>query len=255
MSAPTALGGPSKLTLGDITIDVVFKDIKNIHLSVHPPLGRVSMVAPGRLNLDTLRLFAIARLGWIRQQRQKMQTQERETPREYLERESHFVWGQRYLLQVTEKATAPTVELSPRHLQLTCRPGTDAAHRQAVLDEWYRQQLRQAVTPLIDRWASVMGVQVRKVFVQRMKTRWGSCNPVQGHLRLNTELARKPPECLEYIVVHEMAHLLEPSHNARFQTLMDGFMPSWRHRRDQLNRLPVSHQDWAQGQGQAQSSP
>jgi predicted metal-dependent hydrolase len=246
VSAPTALGDSSTLTLGDITIDVVFKDIKNIHLSVHPPLGRVSMVAPRRLQLDTLRLFAIARLGWIRQQRQKMQTQDRETPREYLERESHYVWGQRYLLQVIEKAAAPTVALTPRHLQLTCRPGTDETHRQAVIDEWYRQQLKQAVGPLIARWESVMGVRVRKVFVQRMKTRWGSCNPAQGHLRLNTELARKPSECLEYIVVHEMAHLLEPAHNARFHTLLDGFMPSWRQLRDQLNRMSLSHQDWTQ---------
>lgn len=242
----------NRLTLGDITIDVVFKDVQNIHLSVHPPLGQVRMVAPQRLQLDTLRLFAIHRLGWIRQQRQKLQSQERETPREYLERESHYVWGQRYLLQVIEKAAAPTVALTPRHLQLTCRPGTDTANRQAILDEWYRQELRQAAGPLIDRWASVMGVQVRKVFVQRMKTRWGSCNPVQGHVRLNTELACKPPECLDYIVVHEMAHLLEPSHNARFHALLDGFMPSWRQRRDQLNRLPVRHQEWAAA---PQSSP
>ncbi len=124
------------------------------------------------------------------------------------------------------------------------RPGTDEKHRQVVIEEWYRKQLKTAMPSLIAKWEPLIGVKVNRFFVQRMKTKWGSCNPDAGNIRLNAELTKKPPECLEYIVVHEMAHLLEPTHNARFRALMDRFMPKWQFYIDQLNQLPVSHQDW-----------
>jgi predicted metal-dependent hydrolase len=234
-----------ELTLGDIAIDVVFKDIKNVHLSVYPPEGRVRMAAPARMNLDTLRIYAISKLGWIRDQQRKLRGQARETEREYLDRESHYVWGERFLLTVLEQEAAPSVTLQHRRLLLSVRPGSSPEHRQAVIDAWYRAQLRQAAAPLIANWETVMGVRVAQVHVQRMKTRWGSCSPARASIRLNTDLAKKPPRCLEYIVAHEMTHLLEPSHNARFVALMDQFMPAWRHHRDLLNRLPLGHEDWA----------
>ncbi len=233
-----------QIELGDITVDVVLKEIKNIHLSVYPPAGRVRISAPSRMDLDTIRVFAISRLDWIRQQRARMQEQARETPREYLDRESHYVWGKRYLLQVIEADGAPSVELRHSWLHLKVRPGADQAKRQAVMEAWYRQQIRQAAPPLIARWEGLMGVHVARFFVQQMKTRWGSCNPDARHIRLNTELAKKPPVCLEYIVVHEMAHLLELTHNARFVALMDQWLPNWQFYRAQLNRLPVRHEDW-----------
>ena len=233
-----------QLQLGDITVDVVLKDIKNVHLSVYPPAGRVRIAAPERMDLDTIRVFAISKLGWIKEQQTKLQEQARESPREYLNRESHYVWGRRHLLTITEVNAPPAVEIEHNRMFLHVRPGTDESRRQAIVEAWYREQLKSAVPPLIARWEPVMGVKVARFFVQRMKTRWGSCSPDTRSIRLNTELAKKPPECLEYIVVHEMTHLLEPTHNARFISLIDGFMPQRKFYRDQLNRLPVRHENW-----------
>jgi predicted metal-dependent hydrolase len=222
----------------------MFKDIKNVHLSVHPPTGRVRISAPLRMSLDNIRVFAISKLGWIKQQQKKLQEQQRETPREYLDRESHYVWGKRYLLEVIEIDQPPSIELKHNRMLLRVRPDTDENRRQVLVEGWYREQLKNAVPPLIARWEPLMGVKANRFFVQRMKTKWGSCNPDAGNIRLNTELAKKPQECLEYIVVHEMAHLLEPTHNDRFKALMDRFMPKWQFFLDRLNRLPVSHEDW-----------
>lgn len=235
----------TQIAFGAITVDVVLKDIKNIHLSVYPPSGRVRISAPSRMSLDTIRVFAISRLGWIKQQQQKLQEQERETPREYLGRESHYVWGKRYLLSVIEGHEVPSVALQHSRLLLRVRPGTDTQKKQAIVEAWYRWQLKQTVPPLIARWEPLMGIKIERFFVQRMKTKWGSCNHRARTLRLNTELAKKPRECLEYIVVHEMTHILAPTHNARFVVMMDQFMPQWRFYREQLNRLPVHHEDWA----------
>lgn len=234
----------AQLQLGDITVDVVRKEIKNVHLSVYPPTGRVRISAPLRMDLDTIRIFAISKLDWIKSQQRKLREQEREAPREYLERESHYVWGKRYLLKLVEVEAAPTVTLRHNKLLMQCRPGTSIDKRQAILDEWYRAQLKEAVPPLIAKWAPLMGVTVARFFVQRMRTRWGSCSPATGSIRLNSELAKKPAECLEYIVVHEMVHLLEPTHNDRFLALLEQFMPKWRFYRDELNRLPVRHEEW-----------
>jgi len=224
---------------------VVFKDIKNVHLSVHPPTGRVRISAPSRMSIDTIRVFAISKLGWIKQQQRKLQEQDRETTREYLDRESHYVWGKRYLLTVSESNQAPSVELKHSRMLLRVRPGTDERLRHTIVEGWYREQLKNVAPPLIAKWEPLLGVKVERFFVQRMKTKWGSCNSGACHIRLNTELAKKPIECLEYIISHEMTHLLEPTHNARFRALMDRFMPKWQFYHDQLNRLPVSHEDWA----------
>lgn len=235
----------AQVQLGDVVADVVRKEIKNVHLSVHPPTGRVTISAPSHLSLDTIRVFAVSKLGWIRQQQQKLLEQEREAPREYLDRESHYVWGKRFLLRVIEGELAPTVELSHTRLLLRTRPGWDQAKKQELLEAWYREQLKAAIPPLLARWERLMGVKVKRFFVQRMKTKWGSCNPRTRTIRLNTDLAKKPRECLDYIVVHELVHLLEPTHNARFVALMDQFLPKWQGRRQELNRLPVRHESWA----------
>lgn len=235
----------SRIELGDITVDVVLKDIKNVHLSVHPPAGHVRISAPKRMSLDTIRVFALSKLDWIRRQQAKLREQERETPREYVERESHYVWGKRYLLTVTESDEPPAIELKHSRMLLRVRPGTGEGKREALVEEWYRERIKAAVPPLLDRWQPLMGVKVERFFVQRMKTRWGSCNHRARTIRLNTELAKKPPECLEYIVVHELVHLLEPTHNARFVALMDRFLPKWQFHREVLNRLPVRRETWS----------
>lgn len=235
----------SHLKLGDIALDVVLKDIKNVHLSVYPPTGRVRISAPKRMSIDTIRVFAISKLDWIKQQQTKLREQERETPRDYVDRESHSVWGKRYLLTVCESDEPPSVELQHSRLLLRVRPRTDADKRQALIENWYRAQLKQAVPPLLTRWQPRLGVRVERFFVQRMKTRWGSCNHTAGTIRLNTELAKKPAECLEYILVHELVHLLEPTHNARFVAMMDRYMPNWQFHRQVLNRLPVRQEKWS----------
>ncbi len=233
----------AELVLGDVTIDVIKKDIKNVHLSVHPPSGRVRMSAPAHMKTDTLRVFAITKLGWIRQQQRKIRAQERESPREYLERESHYVWGRRYLLNIRERDASPAIDFG-RRLVMWVRPGTGMDARQALLESWYRQQLKADAVPVIAKWQRRLGVSPTRFHVQRMRTKWGSCSPRAGSIRLNTELAKKPIECLEYIVVHELLHLLEPTHNQRFVSLMDKWMPKWPVYRDRLNRLPVRHESW-----------
>ncbi len=233
-----------QIQVGDISVDVIFKDIKNVHLSVHPPTGRVRISAPQRISLDTLRVYIIAKMDWIKRHQSKMQAQERETPREYIDRESHYVWGRRYLLMVNEAKRVPSVELKHNQMLLTIRPGSDLKKREAIVAAWYREQVRTAATPYIEKWEPLIGVKAEQLHIQRMKTRWGSCNPRRGSIRLNSELGKKPRECLEYVVVHELIHLLEPTHNARFYTLMEKFMPNWKHLRDELNRSPLSHVEW-----------
>jgi predicted metal-dependent hydrolase len=232
------------IDLGGITVEVVKKDIKNVHLSVYPPSGRVRISAPLRMKLDTIRVFAISKLVWIRQQQKKLREQERETSRDYVDRESHYVWGSRYLLEIVETGGAAGVELRHNKMRLHVRPDTTHEAKQHILEEWYRNQLKEAVPPLIPKWERLIGVRVGRLFVQRMKTKWGSCNPTSNSIRLNTELAKKPAECLEYIFVHEMLHLIEPTHNSRFISLIDQFMPKWQFFRETLNRLPVRHESW-----------
>ncbi len=234
----------TQIKLGEIVADVVLKDIKNVHLSVYPPTGKVRISAPMRMDLDTIRVYALSKLGWIKRQQEKLRAQERETPREFLDRESHYVWGKRYLLKVVKEDSAPTVVLEHGRMLLQVRPGTTEGSRQAILDKWYRDQLKDSLPPLLEKWELIIGERVERYFIRAMKTRWGSCTPAKRSIRLNTDLAKKPRECLEYVVVHEMVHFLERSHNNRFVSLMDGFMPNWRFHRDVLNRLPVRHENW-----------
>ncbi len=234
----------AQIQLGDIALEVRRKDIKNVHLSVHPPAGRVSVSAPARMSLETIRVFAIAKLPWIRQQQRKMQQQDRETPREYLDRESHYVWGRRCLLKVIEHDGSPSINLVHNQLRLFVRPHTQKAKYAEAIQVWYRELIRQEAEELLIRWEPRLGVKSNHLYIQHMKTRWGSCNSESGNIRLNTELAKKPRECLEFVLVHELIHLIEPTHNANFLKLMDQYLPRWQERRQTLNRLPVRHEEW-----------
>jgi len=245
----------SQIKLDDIAVDVVLKDIKNMHLSVYPPTGRVRISAPKRMSMDAIRVFAISKLGWIRKQQAKLTQQERETPRQYVDRESHYVWGKRYLLAVSESEERPSIELNHSRMLLRVRPRTGRDKRRSIVEGWYREQLKKAVPPLLARWQPLLGVRVERFYVRRMKTKWGSCNPLKGSIRLNTDLAKKPPECLEYVVVHELAHMLERTHNAGFVAVMDRFLPQWRMRREQLDRLPVREEEWVIEPSERQSTP
>lgn len=234
-----------RLEVGSISVEVVRKDIKNLHLGVYPPSGRVRVAAPLHLDDDAVRLAVVTRLGWIRRRRREFEHQERQSQRELVTGESHYFRGRRYRLSVVEHDGAPWVRiLGKSQLELTVRMGSDRAKRAAVLEGWYRSQVLEEAHDLLKPWASRLGVVVNDLRVRRMKTRWGSCNADAGRVWLNTELAKKPPKCLEYILVHEMAHLLERRHTDRFRALMDRFMPSWRLHRDELNRAPLAHENW-----------
>lgn len=233
------------IQLGDITIAMTRKDIKNVHLSVHPPSGRVTLVAPLATRPEVARAYAASKIGWIRDQQAKLLGQARETPRQFVERESHYLWGRRYLLSLVEKDVKPFVRLDHRRITLTVRPGSSPAKREEVIQEWHRALLHEAVPPLIRKWEAKLGVEVAGYFLQRMKTKWGSCNSRHRNIRLNTELVKKPRDLLEYVVLHEMVHLIEPKHSERFVALMTEYYPAWREARAELNELPLAAEVWA----------
>jgi predicted metal-dependent hydrolase len=237
---------PETIQFGDISILVHRKDIKNVHLSVHPPDGRVSLAAPLATRLDVARAYAISKLGWIREQRRKLASQTRETPRRYITRESHYLWGRRHLLEVIERNEKPSVTADHKRITLTVRPGSSESKRAEVMHNWHKSLLHDAVPPLIHKWEKRLGVSVHGYFLQRMKTKWGGCNHRAGHIRLNTELVKKPKELLEYVIVHEIAHLLEPTHSDRFVAILDRHYPTWREARSELNELPLAAENWSQ---------
>jgi predicted metal-dependent hydrolase len=232
------------LTVRGINVDVVYKDIKNLHIGVYPPLGRVRVAAPRRLDEEHIRLAVIQRLSWIRRQRKQLQDAARQSPREMVTGESHYVWGVRHRLKVVERPGHPHVELDGERLLLYVPESTDTPARLKLLRVWQRRQLRLAIPAFIETWEPAIGRTVPRWSIQRMKTKWGSCSRENGHIRFNLELAKKHPRCLEYIVVHEMAHLLERGHGERFTKLMDGFLPDWRSRRDELNDAPLADERW-----------
>jgi predicted metal-dependent hydrolase len=232
------------IQLGEFSILVTRKAIKHVHLSVHPPSGRVTLVAPLGTRLDVARAYAISKLGWIREQQSKLRNQAREAPRKFVERESHYLWGRRHLLSIVYREIKPFVSLDHRRITLTVRPGSGAQKRADVLHEWHKTLLHQAVSHLIEKWEPKLKVTVAGYFLQRMKTKWGSCNHKEGHIRLNTELVKKPKDLLEYVMVHEMVHLIEPKHSDRFLTILGEHYPTWREARAELNELPLTAEIW-----------
>lgn len=232
------------IQLGEIAIALTRKDIKNVHLSVHPPAGRVTLVAPLNTRLEVARAYAISKLGWIRQQQEKQKGQMRETPRRFITRESHSIWGQRHLLDVVYRAAKPSVSLDHKRITLSARPGCNFEKRAEIMHEWHKSLLHAVVRPLIEKWQPKLQVKVHGYFLQRMKTKWGSCNYHAGKIRINTELVKKPKDLLEYVIVHEMVHLREPTHGERFIAILQEHYPSWREARAELNALPLTAEVW-----------
>jgi len=228
-----------------IPVEVIRKDIKNLHVGVYPPTGRVRVAAPLSLADEAIRLAVISRLGWIRRQHVAFDQQDRQSRRELVSGESHYFQGRRYRLDVIEHDDPPTGAVrNNRTIELRVRPGTPPGKRDEVLQRWYRGGLRAQIPPLVAKWEPRVGVTVAHVRIRKMKTRWGSCSAASSCLWFNLELAKKPTTCLEYVVVHEMVHLLELRHSGRFRELMDTLMPTWRLLRDELNRAPLVHEEW-----------
>ena len=234
-----------QITVNDLVVDVVRKNIKNLHLAVYPPNGRVRVAAPLLVDDEAVRLAVVSKLAWIRRQQIKFANQERQSKREYISGESHYFQGKRYLLNVVYQHGTPKVDVrNNTEIDLFVRPGSNLSQREHVMLLWYRKQLRRAALPLLAKWEVIIGVQASDWRIKQMKTKWGSCNIEATRIWLNLELIKKPSRCLEYIIVHELVHLLERRHNDRFMALMDRFMPSWRLLRDELNREPLAHADW-----------
>lgn len=232
------------IRLGGLAIVVTRKSVKHVHLTVHPPNGRVTLVAPIGTRLEVARAYAISKLGWIRDQQARLHAQAREAPRRFVTRESHFLWGKRYLLSVRERDQKPTVTVDHLRITLTIRPGSDTEKREAVMHEWHKALLHAVVPKLIRKWEPRLGVEVTAYYLQRMKTRWGSCNHRAGTVRLNTELVKKPRELLEYVIIHEMLHLRVATHSTRFLELLNEHFPGWREARQELNALPLVAERW-----------
>ena len=234
-----------QITVNGLVVDVFRKRIKNLHLAVYPPNGRIRVAAPLRVDDEAVRLAVISRLAWIKRQQAKFEGQERQSAREYVSGESHYYQGNRYLLNVVCHDAPPrVVSRNKTTLDLLVRTRSDTAQRERVLLAWYRKQLKEMVPPLIAKWKAIIGVEVADWGVKQMKTKWGSCTIEAWRIWLNLELIKKPAHCLEYIVVHEMVHLLERHHNDRFIAYMDQFMPQWRFLRDELNKAPAGHATW-----------
>lgn len=237
--------GRSHIEIRGIAVEIVRKDIKHMHLGVYPPDGRVRVAAPLRLDDDAVRLAVISRLGWIRRKRSEFEGQDRQSWREFVTGESHYFEGRRYRLDVVvSKATTGIRLRNNAWMEMRVRPDTGRDAREAMLYRWYRARLRERIPDMVAKWEPRIGVAVDDWQVRRMKTRWGGCNPEARRIWFNSELAKKPVSCLEYVVVHEMVHLIERGHNERFRSILDRVMAGWRMRRSELNRAYLADEDW-----------
>ncbi|MEA5097904.1 MAG: SprT family zinc-dependent metalloprotease [Burkholderiaceae bacterium] len=233
------------IKVSGIMVEVVRKDIKNLHLGVYPPNGRVRVAAPLVVSNEAVRLAVIDKLGWIKRQKAKFVEQPRQSQREMVNGESHYFLGRRYRLRVHELDAPPKVAIRGiASLDLFVRPDSEAVQREAVLLRWYREQLKLLIPSVLEKWQPLLGVEATAWGIKKMKTKWGSCNPKTKRIWLNLELAKKPEDCIEYIVVHELVHLLERQHNGRFIALMDRFLPHWRSLKEELSRLKLGYEDW-----------
>lgn len=235
-----------QIEVSGIIVEIIRKKIKNLNIGVYPPEGRVRVAAPSRMSMDAIRLALAGRVEWIRKHQAKFAGRERLSPREYSTGETHYYLGKRYRLNVLLTEGRPSVQIRYSTIELHIPPESSVAYREALLYHWYRIQLKEQVPELLAKWESIIGVQAADWGVKRMKTKWGTCNITGRRIWLNLELIKKPVVCLEYIIVHELMHLLERLHNDRFNALMDKFMPLWRQSREELNRSPLGHEEWGE---------
>jgi predicted metal-dependent hydrolase len=233
------------IELAGLHIEVDKKKIKNIHLAVYPPDGRVRIACPEGVNDETIRLYLVSKLSWIKRQQKMLLGKHRESPRQFLNRESHYFLGKKYMLKVVEAKGPPQVTLVNKNfITIHISPGASISQKEKALKEWYREELKKRIPQYITKWEKKIGVQLEDWGVKTMRTKWGTCNINKKRIWLNLELAKKPVECLEYIIVHELIHLLERNHNDKFVAHMNHFLPKWKHYREELNSLPVSHLEW-----------
>ncbi|TGM58460.1 M48 family metallopeptidase [Leptospira adleri] len=234
----------NRFQLGDIEVELIQKEIRNLHLSVNPPNGRVRISAPLTMKFETIRVYAISKLAWIKKQKRKFKNQERESRREYIARESHYFLGKRYLLRVFKTENLQNLDLKHNSIDLYITDSTTWNKKNEVLKKWYRDRLKEVSVPLIQKWTKNLKLDNVEFSIRSMKTRWGTCNPSKRKIWLNLELAKKPKDCIEFIIAHELIHILEKNHTVRFFSLLNHHYPNWKEAQEKLNRLPISHIDW-----------
>jgi hypothetical protein len=230
------------ISINKIPIEITYKNIKNVYLRIYPPNGEVKVSAPKKMPLDTIRLFITSKSDWIKQQQKKIKNQQTETPKNFIDQEKHYFNGKQYQLKIVESIGRPKIELNDKHITMHTPPNTSIEQKKKLLNNWYRTKLKETIPILIRQYEPIMKVSVAEFGIKQMKTKWGTCNPRAKRIWINLELAKKSPECLEYLVVHEMAHLLEPSHNHRFKSLMTTFLPNWKQRQKELNKIAIQHE-------------
>src|SRR3989338_10242326 len=234
-----------QIKVGSIEITTVRKNIKNLHLGVYPPNGRVRIAVPLKTSDEAIRLFAISKIAWIKKQKTKFHNQERQSKREYVSGESHYYFGKRYLLNVVYINPSPRIEIKRKtHIDMYVKPDSPHKKREKILEDWYRIELKKQLPLLIKKWEKVIVVKPKEVLIRKMKTKWGTCNADDKRIWLNLELAKKPLHCLEYIFVHEMIHLSEKKHSDKFKEHMNSFMPKWKQYKEELNKQPLSYNEW-----------
>ncbi|HIF9333543.1 TPA: M48 family metallopeptidase [Photobacterium damselae] len=234
-----------EVTIAGVLLTVNRKAINNIHLSVLPPNGAVRLSVPLATSEQAIRLAVINKLSWIKQQQADFAGQRRQSLREMVSGESHYLWGQRYLLSVVETTGKHSIRVKGKRIELSVANKTSTENRLKLLNEFYRSEIKESLSKLLPLWQEKLGVEADALGIKKMKTKWGSCNIADKRIWLNLELAKKPLECFEFILVHELTHLLERHHNERFRSLMDEHLPDWRERRSLLNSLPLAYEDWS----------
>jgi predicted metal-dependent hydrolase len=235
-----------EMIVGGVEVSVVRKAIKNLHLGVYPPNGRVRVATPLAVSDEAVRLAVVGKLGWIKRQQARFASQSRQSRREMVSGESHYFQGRRYRLRViTNEGTAKIVRRNNSTIELHVRPEITVKGRERILQEWYRQHLRELIPALLEKWQAILGVRAKEFGIKKMKTKWGTCNIEARRIWINLELAKKPVSCLEYIIVHELTHLLERHHNPQFTAIMDRYLPTWRMSRKELNSEPLANENWS----------
>lgn len=233
------------LLIGGFDVEVTKKDIKNIHLTVHPPKGVVKLSAPLDTDSQVLKAFALTKLEWIKRHHQRLVNQARESQRELINRESVSVWGNRYLIKIESFNGGGFVEIKGNNLILRIQKNSSKKTKIEIIESWYRDELRKKAIKILAKWEGKFGKSVKNLYIQRMKTKWGSCSPASKSIRLNTELVHKNKEALEYVIVHELIHFIESRHNDKFYRILDSVLPNWKSIRQKLNQAPLTYATWA----------
>lgn len=236
------------MLVSNLMVDTIKKDIKNMHLGVYPPDGRIRVAVPLKMTDEAIRLFVISKMHWIKKQQLKFSKQERQTQREYVGGESHYFFGRRYLLDVIHTTSRPKIEIRKKtHINLHIKPGTSMRQREKIFEEFYRLHMKEIIPILLEKWQEKMDVHVKEVKIKKMKTKWGTCNRKDRRIWLNLELAKKPLHCIDYVFVHELAHLIEKKHSKKFIQILESVLPNWQSEKEELNRTVLGYSSWGCG--------